>query len=339
MAEYRFQLGVQWHLTDMCDQKCQHCYVWTNPSGQREKFIGENGCYQIINQLVRFEQDFGVEIGLVITGGDPLLYPHFWKVLEETNKRGWKITILGNPFHLTKDVSQKLFALGCITYQMSIDGIRKTHDFIRKEGSFDATLENITLLKDADILSTIMATVSELNIDEMVEVAKICVESGADRFTFARYGGNGKNNISPDRYRNFLSEMYDSYQSLQGSGCSFPFKDHLWKPFFQETGIASVDTKVNCIVDGCHCGFGHISILPNGDVYACRRFESLVGNLFVEDLSSIFVSTKMDKYRQIEEMECSKCELKFYCRGCPAVSYGNYDGDWKRKDPQCWRKL
>jgi len=339
MTDYRFQFGVQWHLTDTCDQRCRHCYVWKNPLGQREEILDEKGYLEIIKQLAKFEQDFDVEIGLVITGGDPLLYPHFWKVLEETHKKGWEVTVLGNPFHLTRDTAQKLFALGCVTYQLSIDGLRQTHDFIRKKGSFDATLKKIELLKEANILAIMMATVSELNIDEMVDVTKVCVESGADRFTFARYGGNGENKITPARYRNFLASMYDAYQKFQGSGCAFPYKDHLWKPFFYETGLAEIDSEIDCIVDGCHCGFGHISILPNGDIYACRRFESFVGNLFATDISSIFVSTEMDKYRQIDEMECARCELKYYCRGCPAVSYGNYNGDWRRKDPQCWREL
>ncbi len=51
-----------------------------------------------------------------------------------------------------------------------------------------------------------------------------------------------------------------------------------------------------------------------------------------------FWSEEMEEYRQIEEMECSKCELFLYCRGCPSVSYGEY-GDWKRRDPQCWKGL
>lgn len=41
-------------------------------------------------------------------------------------------------------------------------------------------------------------------------------------------------------------------------------------------------------------------------------------------------SKKMEKYRQIEEMECSSYDLKFYCRDCPAVSFGNY-GTWEKK--------
>jgi sulfatase maturation enzyme AslB (radical SAM superfamily) len=44
---------------------------------------------------------------------------------------------------LNDSVCQRLAELGCDKYQLSIDGMRKTHDSIRKRGSFDATLEKI----------------------------------------------------------------------------------------------------------------------------------------------------------------------------------------------------
>ena len=50
---------------------------------------------------------------------------------------------MGNPFHLNDRVCRKLKALGCEKYQLSLDGLKKTHDWFRKSGSFDETLEKI----------------------------------------------------------------------------------------------------------------------------------------------------------------------------------------------------
>jgi ACGX-repeat protein len=93
------------------------------------------------------------------------------------------------------------------------------------------------------------------------------------------------------------------------------------------------------IYDGCNCGIGHLTILPNGDVYACRRMESLAGNVFTDRLADVFLGEKMDVYRAFEKFEkCSQCELLRFCRGCPAVAYScthnSYSGD-----PQCWKKI
>ena len=35
-------------------------------------------------------------------------------------------------------------------------------------------------------------------------------------------------------------------------------------------------------------------------------------------------------------VKCSKCELKAWCRGCPAVANGT-SGNFYEADPQCWK--
>ncbi len=77
-------------------------------------------------------------------------------------------------------------------------------------------------------------------------------------------------------------------------------------------------------------------ILPNGDIYACRRVvESKVGNIFEDRLADVWI-TNMEAYRNYDEFsKCSRCKLKQFCRGCPAVAKG-YTGDFYGDDPQCW---
>lgn len=76
-------------------------------------------------------------------------------------------TILGNPFHLNDEVCRRLKEYGCQKYQLSLDGMRETHDWFRKPGSFDITLEKIACIKKAGIRSVIMTTVSGTNIEEL----------------------------------------------------------------------------------------------------------------------------------------------------------------------------
>ena len=46
--------------------------------------------------------------------------------------------------------------------------------------------------------------------------------------------------------------------------------------------------KPGMIYNGCHCGTGHMTVLPTGDVYACRRMESKVGNVAENSLEELF---------------------------------------------------
>ena len=50
-----------------------------------------------------------------------------------------------------------------------------------------------------------------------------------------------------------------------------------------------------------------------------------------------YYQTQMEKYREYDKFtKCSKCELKAWCRGCPAVANGT-SGNFYGTDPQCWK--
>jgi radical SAM/SPASM domain protein of ACGX system len=280
-----------------------------------------------------------------ITGGDPILHPNFWDLMEIIREKGYKFTIMGNPFHLTDEVCQKLKACGCEKYQLSIDGMRKTHDSFRKPGSFDCTVEKIATIRKAGIKCAIMSTVSNVNIDEMEDVVDLVVENQADIFAFGRYCPTSEEKtcgIEPLAYRDFLDRIWKKYEAYnkQGVNTYFNLKDHLWTLYLYEKGIFKIPAyaQPDMIYDGCHCANCHMTILPNGDVYACRRFESKVGNVFEESLAAIFVE-KEEIYRDFDKFEkCNTCELRGFCRGCPAVTFGT-TGDFYGTDPQCWKGL
>ena len=88
---------------------------------------------------------------------------------------------------MTDEVCRLLKSYGCQKYQLSLDGMRETHDWFRKPGSFDCTLEKIGCIKRAGIRSVIMTTVSGTNIKEIPDIIDTVVEAKADVFAFARY--------------------------------------------------------------------------------------------------------------------------------------------------------
>lgn len=279
-----------------------------------------------------------------ITGGDPLLHRNIWDILQLLKDRDIPFTILGNPFHLTDEVCRKLRALGCEKYQLSIDGMRDTHDAIRKPGSFDATLAKIPLLKRHGIRVAVMTTVSGTNIDEIPDIIDLVVQHGVNVFAFGRYCPTSEERstrITPEEYRNFLDRIWHKFEQHKDSGTVFNLKDHLWTLYLYEKGLFKIpaDSNKDAIYDGCHCGDCHFTILPDGGVMACRRFESVVGNIFRKPLHELWSGKEMDAYRQYEKFEkCSRCELLRFCRGCPAVAYG-YSRSFYAPDPQCWKNV
>lgn len=298
----------------------------------------------VIGQCVDMCDKIGRLPYFFITGGDPLLHRDFWEIVSMLKMRDIPFSILGNPFHITDEVCSRLKAVGCEKYQLSIDGMRKTHDAIRKKGSFDTTIGKIDVLKRNGIRVAVMTTVSGTNIDEIPDIIDLVVEKGVDVFAFGRYCPTSmekSTHISPVQYRDFLGRIWSKFEQYKDSGTTFNLKDHLWTLFLYEKGLFVIpnDCEPDVIYDGCHCGDCHFTILPDGDVMACRRFESVVGNVFQTPLHDLWVGEEMDRYRKYELFEkCEKCELMRFCRGCPAVAYG-YHRSFYAPDPQCWKQI
>jgi len=336
--------AFQWHITDSCDQRCQHCYIFSENKHLKLREMSWEEIESTFANCLDMCQQVGRLPYFYLTGGDPILHSRFWDILALLKAHQIPFTILGNPFHLTDEVCQKLKFYGCERYQLSIDGLRETHDTIRKPGSFDITLEKMKCLRDAGIRCAIMTTVSGTNIHEIPDIVDLVVEHKADIFAFARYcptSTEKSTHLTPLQYRDLLEKCWNKFEDYKDSGTSFNLKDHLWTLFLHEKGLFTIpeNTQEDRIYDGCNCANCHLTILPKGDVYACRRFESKVGNVFSEKLFDIFTGEAIEKYRDYAKFEkCSTCELKRFCRGCPAVAYG-YNNNFYSPDPQCWKQL
>ncbi len=338
--------AFQWHITEACDQRCKHCYIYALGSHAKFQEMALEDMVRVIENCQAFCRKAGRLPYFYLTGGDPILHPQFWQLAGLLKERDLPFAILGNPFHLTDDVCQKLRDHGCRKYQLSLDGLRETHDRIRRPGSYDETLAAIPLLRRAGIHVAMMATVSKWNVQEIPALVDVAVEHQADIFAFARYcpsQADRDTTCSPLEYRALLEACWEKFQAYEAAGCptTFSRKDHLWTLFLYEKGLLHIDETLDpdTIYDGCNCGNCHMTILSDGAVYACRRMESKVGNALTDDLYDLFTGPAYEAYRQYDQFEkCAKCELLRFCRGCPAVAAG-YHGSPYAPDPQCWKEV
>ena len=115
-------------------------------------------------------------------------------------------------------------------------------------------------------------------------------------------------------YRSLLASCDKKFKEYEAEGCRtfFNKKDHLWTLYEYETGEFTIpeNAEKGMIYGGCNCGACHITILPTGDIYACRRVaDSKVGNVFEDRLADVWL-TSMECYRDFEKFsKCSRCKL------------------------------
>ena len=336
--------AFQWHITEACDQRCKHCYIYALGSHAKFREMSVPDMRTVIENCQTFCRKARRAPYLYVTGGDPILHPDFWTLLELLREADIPFALMGNPFHVTPEAARRMKACGCRKYQLSLDGLRETHDRIRQPGSYDATMAAIPVLRGAGIDVAVMATVSRWNHRELPALVDEVAAHHADIFAFARYcPGPGDRDAccSPEEYRAVLDGCWKKFQEHKGCGTTFNLKDHLWTLYRYEIG--DFDPKAfpddGIVYGGCNCGNCHLTILPDGAVYACRRMESRVGSALTDDLYDLFTGPRLDAYRQYEKFEkCARCELLRFCRGCPAVAAG-YHGSMYAPDPECWKEV
>ena len=264
------------------------------------------------------------------TGGNPLLHPDFLRLYREASERGFFLGILGNPARKA-DLESLLAIQTPAFYQVSLEGLEQHNDHIRGDGHFQNVLAFLDLLRENDIYSKIMLTLTRDNIDQVIELGTF-LQGRTDLFTFNRLSlvGEGANLVMPDpsRFREFLEEYIEA-----GRRCSvFDLKDNLFNILLDERNES---TFGGCTGYGCGAAFNFVSVLPSGEVHACRKFPSPIGNLRSDSLAEIYHSERAKVYRKGPN-ECCSCRLNAVCRGCLAASYSRGLNIFSDRDPYCF---
>ncbi len=167
---------LQWHITAKCQQHCKHCYMYDEPTykSECENELSYENCIKVLDDYRSFCDKMNVNGRITFTGGDPLLRGDIFELIKEAKNRDFSVGILGNPFLIDSDMPHQLKEAGIEHYQLSLDGLENTHDFLRKKGSFEKTIHSIRLLKAEGIVVHIMNTLSITNQNDLLPLMKVC---------------------------------------------------------------------------------------------------------------------------------------------------------------------
>ena len=107
--------SIYWVFTQLCNDKCDHCYNNSGPQGER---LTEGECMKIIDHL---PAGFG---RLILSGGEPLAERKLlYRILEEAQKKygstDAQIMLQTNGDLLTADILDDLIALGVSRFDVS----------------------------------------------------------------------------------------------------------------------------------------------------------------------------------------------------------------------------
>lgn len=344
-------LAVQWHVTERCINKCNHCYIYDDNYKIKQE-LSTDDCFKIIDKISRASRYYGTIAMISFIGGDPLMREDIIDLIKHARKQEILVQIKSVPESLDQNMIDTLTELGVKYFQLSLDGLRPMHDSFRSTGSYDNTIEAIRMLKKKKAIVTIKYTLSKINAEDMLSVMKIVSQEKVNAFTFSRYIplGNGITKeievFEPEEYRNFLYRVYDVEKEIletMDTTTQFIHRDHLWELMCYEKGVYQELFKNLYFNDsvnygGCSAWLKSIVIDTDGKCYTCRKYPKLVlGNILEKEIMELFENRDKSGFTNRKNyLKCKDCEVFSFCRSCPAISQALVNDPYKR-DPYCWR--
>ena len=312
---------LQWHITHRCNLRCSHCY-----QDDYSAFSSRKSLEAVLNQYSRLLEEYGFKGYLNITGGEPLAHPDLFWLLEEAGNRGITTAVLTNGTLIGRREAAELKRLDVDYVQVSLDGLRETHDKIRGEGSFDLAIRGIRELKAQGIYVTVAFTAQRENYKELSRLADFCNNLGADKLWFDRVV------IPKDEDKNNLSLSSKEYSAL----CRKASRLNRQGKISCARALQFISCKEKSIYS-CNAGSRLLAILADGTVMPCRRLPIEVGNVTLSELLTIYrESPELIKLRKSEIPEkCKPCKYAQSCRGGAKCIACAKSGRYDIPDPDC----
>lgn len=139
--------------TEDCNFRCQYCYEEHN-KGRMKDCVCEGIKNYIIKNLHKYDM-----LQVNWFGGEPLealdiienLSEFFIKICNE-QKKPFRASITTNGYLLTSDIFKLLYRLHIVDYQITLDGLRESHNlsrpYIDGGGTYDVIIDNLRNIRD-----------------------------------------------------------------------------------------------------------------------------------------------------------------------------------------------
>ncbi len=269
-----FQAGernVFLHLLTACNLSCRHCYI--NPSQHGTATLPLDTALAWLRLFARPD----VQSNLVLLGGEPTMHPDLAAIIRAARAMRFAVTVDSNGY-LFHDFLDRVAPDELDYLSFSLDGPDpEVNDPIRGQGVFATCTANLQRAVRLGFHTSLIYTVSALNIDHLHRMPDLLAELGVERFFIQVIGLRGKPatggpgpgsgwQVDPDRWLEVVPQVAARAAAL-GIHVTYP-KVYLdpGEPF-ECAGLVAEN----------------FFIFPNGRVYRCPLCEDYpVHSLVIE---------------------------------------------------------
>ncbi|HHP50549.1 MAG TPA: radical SAM protein [Moorella mulderi] len=315
-----------WLITSRCNLRCRTCYVSDRFSHQRELDTRE------AEKLLQEALALGVEY-VGFTGGEALLRPDIFRLMEQSREKKVKTTVVTNGLACTPEVAERLSALGVEVY-LSLDGVNPTtHEGIRGKGTWERVRRAAQTLKEKGVTFDMVMALGRHNLEEARKFIPLASSWGARSAIYIPVMLAGRAS------RDMLLTSQDMARVLleiEEAAEAHGYPVSLWcVPFAGAVIRSPYVSYYSC--RACQ----ELDIIPSGEILLCDVLDFRVGQVKGGLVEAWEAFCQHPLVKALAEAPlpapCSDCPARGECRGgCFARAY-ILRGDLFAPDPLCPR--
>lgn len=287
-------------LTAKCNFNCLHCF-FSPLFSRNKKEMTTNEFFSVLDQLA----DIGT-FYLDITGGEPLIRPDFWKIIEHARKREFAITLYTNGSLITEEAAQRLADLFLYRIVVSIygmsEGVYKT--VTGASHTFKKAMHGLELLTKKEVNLYVGVVLMRENFFQLRTFENFLKKIGVEYGFVWEFHPCIDGSQTPLRHMLTLSQI----EKLL----------HLHPELSQPAMDPTFDASEALCFEGGH---DNVEISCDGEVKPCRFLENHV-NIREKPIREIlkkdpfFMRIRGLRFRHLPR-QCLKCKAITFCRPCP----------------------
>lgn len=314
-----------WELTLLCNMRCVHCGSSAGRAREHELTVAE--CLPLADELAAL----GCRHATLI-GGEIFLYRGWEEIAGRLADRGVLVNIITNGLVLDDAEIEKIRLAKLCNVCLSIDGLKESHDAIRRRDSFDRALRALGRLRSEGIPVSVVTTLMESNVKELPGLHALLVEYGVESWQLQIGTPMGNLAAARDRVLNpshipeitqFIRTHRDASKVWILAGDDIGYYDE------NEMYLRNMPGAI-CAWQGCSAGLRTIGIDSIGNVKGCESLYDerfIEGNVRTESLTAIWTRPGAFSYNRAFDVAhlagaCSGCDKGERCRGgCRGVCH------------------
>ena len=153
------------YLTNYCSLKCKHCFL-TQKDNLNKNMIDYNILKKVLDDL----KENNVYM-IAYTGGDPMLHPDIFKILNYTSELNM-LPLLGiSGIGITKEKAKKIYDSGVRCIQIGLNGSNNIlNDEYRGIGTYDKVKESISILQGNGLNVNLSFCLDKKNYKDLINM-------------------------------------------------------------------------------------------------------------------------------------------------------------------------